>query len=95
MLLRVCRPMTVWHGLLSAAMGVTFLAAVIFLPGWFQIAALDYPAALILSPLLLLTLPIDRAFLRTFTVLEGWKRKLVGLFRKTKPEAVENDKNVA
>ncbi len=80
MLYRVCKPMNVWHGLLFGAMGVAFVLAVLVLPGWFQIAALDYKSALILSPLLLLTLPIDRAVCWLFGELEQFKTAAVRKF---------------
>ena len=59
MLYRVCKPFSTWHWVLFGAMGVAFIGAVVILPGWFQISALDYRSGLILSPLFLLTLPID------------------------------------
>ncbi len=75
MLYRVCRPMNVWHGILFGAMGVGFIGAVILFPGWFQIARLDYRSGLILSPLLLLTFPMDRAIHKVFAKIEQWKCK--------------------
>ena len=84
MLYRVCKPMNLWHGLLFGAMGVAFLGAVVILPSWFQIAALDYRSALILSPLLLLTLPIDRALHRSFMKMDEWKKTLVDRLKRNK-----------
>lgn len=62
MLYRVCRPIDLRHGILFGLMGAAFIAAIVVLPDWFQITVLDYKSCLILSPLLLLTLPIDYAF---------------------------------
>lgn len=77
MLYRVCRPMNLWHGLLFGTMGVLFVGAIFVFPGWFQIAGLDYHSALILSPLLLLTLPLDRAIHQVFSAMERGRRKLL------------------
>lgn len=86
MLYRVCRPMNLWHGLLFGAMGVGFVGAVFLLPGWFQIADLDYRSALILSPLLLLTLPIDYVMHVLFTKMEQWKNWLCDRWREHFPK---------
>ena len=86
MLYRVSRPMNLWHGLLVGAMAVGFFGAVILLPGWFQIAPLDYKSALILSPLLLLTLPIDWVMHLVFNKMEQWKNLAVAKFREHFPK---------
>ena len=86
MLYRVCKPMNLWHGILFGAMGIGFVGAVVLLPGWFQIAPLDYRSALILSPLLLLTLPIDRVMHNLFTTMESWKNKAAARFREHFPK---------
>ena len=77
MLYRVCRPMTVWHGVLFGTMGVAFVGAVLLLAPWFQISPLDYGSSLVLSVLLLLTVPIDYMLQRLFTQMEKWKVKLL------------------
>lgn len=82
MLYRVCKPMNVWHGILFGLMGVLFMLAVLIIPGWFQISALDYHSALILSPLLLLTLPIDYVLHRLFTKLEKWEHSMMEYFKR-------------
>ncbi len=82
MLYRVCKPMNVWHGVLFGSMGAAFFLAVLFIPGWFQITYLDYKSALILSPLLLLTMPIDRALHWLFDKMAKWKQKLMELIDK-------------
>ncbi len=74
MLYRVCKPMNLWHGLLFGAMGVGFLLAATFIPSWFQIAPLNYQCILILSPLMLLTLPIDHFLHRAFDKMAQWKQ---------------------
>ena len=73
MLFRVCMPINLWHGVLFGTMGVLFLGATFLFPGWFQIAALDYRSVLILSPLLLLTLPIDHWIHLLFRKMSEWK----------------------
>ena len=75
MLFRICMPISLWHGILFGTMGVLFLGTTFLFPGWFQIAALDYHSALILSPLLLLTLPIDRWIHGLFRKMVEWKQK--------------------
>lgn len=82
MLYRVCKPMNLWHGILFGMMGVAFMLAVLLIPGWFQIAALDYKSCLILSPLLLLTLPIDYVLHWLFTKMEEWKKAIVEFVKK-------------
>ena len=62
MLYRVCRPMNTWHAILFGAMGLGFVGACIWLDWWFQISALDLRGVLVLSPLLLLAVPIDHVF---------------------------------
>ena len=76
MLFRVCMPINLWHGVLFGAMGILFLGATFLFPGWFQIAALDYKSLLILSPLLLLTLPIDRWLHRLFQKMTEWRQMI-------------------
>ena len=76
MLFRVCMPINLWHGALFTAMGVLFLGATFLFPEWFQIAKLDYQSILILSPLLLLTLPIDRCLHGAFRQMALWRQKL-------------------
>lgn len=82
MLYRVCKPMNVWHGVLFGLMGMGFVLAVIVIPGWFQIAVLDYHSILILSPLLLLTLPIDHVLHRLFTRMEKWNQSAAHYFKQ-------------
>lgn len=82
MLYRVCKPLNVWHGILFGMMGVAFMLAVLFIPQWFQIATLDYKSCLILSPLLLLTLPIDCALHWLFTKMEKWKQSILSFFER-------------
>lgn len=77
MLYRVCKPMNAWHATLFGLMGTAFILAIIFIPGWFQIARLDYNSALILSPLLLLTLPIDYVLQRLFVKIGIWNQKII------------------
>lgn len=72
MLFRVCKPMTIWHGILFGSMGVLFLAAVLLVPEWFHIAPLDRGCALVLSVLLLLSFPIDHALQLVFLWLEAF-----------------------
>ena len=72
MLYRVCKPMNKWHWALFSLMGVGFLLAVIVLPGWFQLTTLDYPSILIMSPLMLLTLPIDYVLHKAFERVEAF-----------------------
>lgn len=74
MLFRVCKPMTAWHGILFASMGILFLAAVFLVPEWFHIAPLDYGCALILFALLLLSFSIDYTLQRTFLWAESHLR---------------------
>ena len=76
MLYRVCRPMNIWHGVLFGVMGVGFVLGVALIPQWFQITALDYKSLLILSPLFLLTLPIDYVLHRAFEKMEEVKNQL-------------------
>ena len=83
MLYRVCKPMNAWHATLFGLMGTAFVLAVIFIPGWFQIARLDYNSALILSPLLLLTLPIDYVLQRVFIKMSILKQKAVESIKET------------
>lgn len=90
MLYRVCKPMNVWHGILFGCMGMAFFMAVLFIPGWFQITYLDYKSALILSPLLLLTLPIDYALHRVFHKVVKWSQDIVA-FVKSKPFSARLD----
>lgn len=71
MLFRVCKPMTVWHGILFGTMGVLFLSAVFLVPEWFHIAPLDYGCTLILSALFLLSFPIDHVLQRGFLWMES------------------------
>ena len=75
MLFRICMPISLWHGILFAAMGILFVGATFLFPGWFQIAPLDYHSLLILSPLLLLTLPMDRWLHGWFQKMQIWKEK--------------------
>ena len=84
MLYRVCRPMNLWHGTLFTLMGVGFVLIALFLPGWFQISALDYKAILITSPLFLLTLPIDYFLHIVFEKLERWVQRTADFFDKKK-----------
>lgn len=72
MLFRVCKPMTVWHGILFGSMGALFLEAVFLVPEWFHIVPLNFGCALMLSALLLLSFPIDHALQRAFLWLESW-----------------------
>lgn len=81
MLYRVCKPMSVWHGILFGMMGIAFMMAVLLIPEWFQIAALDDQSCLILSPLLLLTLQLDDWVHRLFTKMEQWKHSLERYFK--------------
>ena len=76
MLFRICMPISLWHGILFGTMGVLFLGTTFLFPQWFQIAALDYHSILILSPLLLLTLPIDRFLHGSFRKMSEWREKL-------------------
>ncbi len=85
MLYRVCKPMNTWHGILFALMGSAFILAVTFIPEWFQIAKLDYNSALILSPLLLLTLPIENALQRLFIQMTIWKQRLIHACKRKRP----------
>ena len=75
MLFRICMPISLWHGILFGTMGLLFVGTTFLFPGWFQIAALDYRSLLILSPLLLLTLPIDRWIHGLFRKMEQWHRQ--------------------
>ena len=94
MLFRVCKPMTVWHGILFGSMGALFLAAVFLVPEWFHIVPLNFGCALMLSALLLLSFPIDYALQRAFLWLESWmpggKRVAKGSDIKEDPHA-KND----
>lgn len=75
MLYRVCKPMTLWHKILFGAMGVAFLAAVCFVPEWFQLVSLDFGCTLLLVTLLMLAVPVNMVFTRLFRVLDrAWKR---------------------
>lgn len=85
MLYRVCKPMNLWHGLLFGAMGVGFLLAATFIPSWFQIAPLNYQCILILSPLMLLTLPIDHCLHRAFDKMAQWKQRAVAYLNEKLP----------
>ncbi len=85
MLYRVCKPMNLWHGLLFGAMGVGFLLAATFIPSWFQIAPLNYQCILILSPLMLLTLPIDHFLHRAFDKMAQWKQRAVAYLNEKLP----------
>ena len=85
MLYRVCKPMNLWHGLLFGAMGVGFLLAATFIPNWFQIAPLNYQCILILSPLMLLTLPIDHFLHRAFDKMAQWKQRAVAYLNEKLP----------
>ena len=83
MLFRICMPISLWHGILFGTMGALFLGTTFLFPGWFQIAALDYHSLLILSPLLLLTLPIDRWLHGLFQKMLLWKQKGNALYERT------------
>lgn len=85
MLYRVCKPMNLWHGLLFGTMGVGFLLAATFIPSWFQIAPLNYQCILILSPLMLLTLPIDHCLHRAFDKMAQWKQRAVAYLNEKLP----------
>ena len=78
MLFRVCKPMSLWHGILFALMGAGFLLAIWLIPEWFHIVRLDFGCMLILSALLLLTVPVDRTFQKLLKVqrviLQGKER---------------------
>ena len=84
MLYRVCKPMNLWHGSLFALMGIGFVGTAILLPEWFQIAPLDYKAVLLLSPLFLLTLPIDYFLHHLFERMERLRQKLVSRWMERK-----------
>ena len=58
-------------------MGVGVVAGAWIMPGWFQIAALDYRAILLTAPLFLLTMPIDHYVFVGFHKLEKLKIKVV------------------
>lgn len=75
MLFRICKPMTLWHGILFGTMGALFLAAVFLVPTLFHIAPLDYGCILILSALSLLSFPIDHTLQRIFLWLESRAKK--------------------
>lgn len=76
MLLRVCGPMNVWHGILFGGMGAAFLGAVLLLPNWFSVVPLDYGSALIFVTLVLLEFPVDRIFRGLFTKCEQLKKRV-------------------
>lgn len=76
MLLRVCGPMNVWHGILFGGMGAAFLGAVLLLPNWFSVVPLDYGSALIFVTLVLLAFPVDRIFRGLFTKCEQLKKRV-------------------
>ena len=86
MLFRVCRPFNVWHGVLFTLMGAAFILAVVLVPGWFQISALDYPSFLIMSPLLLLTLPIDYALHKLFEQMQKLKNRCTARWKEKHTE---------
>ncbi|MGN0178931.1 MAG: HAD-IC family P-type ATPase, partial [Monoglobaceae bacterium] len=69
MLFRVCKPMNIWRGILFAAMGIAFITLVVIIPGWFDFVALDFGCILILTDLILLAYPINRAIQATFDFL--------------------------
>lgn len=77
MLYRVCKPMTLWHGILFGTMGVAFLGAVWLIPDWFHLVPLDFGCTLLLVTLLILAVPVDRACTRVFGVLDKLWKKLV------------------
>ncbi len=83
MLFRICMPISLWHGILFGTMGVLFLGTTFLFPSWFQIAALDYHSLLILSPLLLLTLPIDQWIHAGFRKLKQWREKAVEYYENS------------
>ncbi|MGN0106156.1 MAG: HAD-IC family P-type ATPase [Hominilimicola sp.] len=66
MLFRVCKPMNIWRGILFAAMGIAFITLVVIIPGWFNLVALDFGCVLILTVLILLAYPINRAIQAAF-----------------------------
>ena len=53
MLLKVCRPMNIWHGILFTLMGVGFILCVILLPWFFDITRLDIGSIIIMVLLML------------------------------------------
>ncbi len=92
MLFRVCKPMNLWHGILFALMGAGFLLAIWLIPEWFHIARLDFGCMLILSTLLLLTVPVDRAFqklLKVQRVILQRERKGKRLCRRRQKERLK------
>ncbi|MCD8021338.1 MAG: HAD-IC family P-type ATPase [Clostridiales bacterium] len=88
-LYRVCKPMNAWHAILFILMGVLFILAIVFLPGWFAISTLDLGSALVLVTLLLLAVPIDHTFQNLFLSAEKLKSRIVGKFKRTGAEQLE------
>ena len=59
MLLKVCRPMNVWHGILFTLMGVGFISCVMLLPWFFDITKLDIGCMIIMVLLMIPAYPLQ------------------------------------
>ena len=77
MLYRVCKPMNIWHVLLFVGIGLAFVGAIVLFHDWFQISVVDWKGILVLSPLMLLTLSIDKAFCRLFEKCSQFKNRCI------------------
>lgn len=66
MLLKVCRPMNIWHGILFTLMGVGFILCVILLPWFFDITRLDIGSIIIMVLLMLPAYPLQLGIEKLF-----------------------------
>ena len=89
MLYRVCKPMSIWHGILFGAMGVLFVLALVVIPSWIQVVPLTYGSVLVLVPMLLLTRPLDRFWHLAFEKMAQWKQKLIARIHGTDTETAD------
>ena len=80
LLFRVCKPLTVFHKILVVAMGALFFVGVFALPTLFEIVPLTNGALLVMSVLIPLAYPIDRAIYYIFENFGAWKNKLRNYF---------------
>lgn len=76
LLIRICRPMNLFHKILVSSMGVAFLIAAFFIPDWFNLVSLNKGGALILVVLILLAYPIDRIVQGIFTGFPTFRQKI-------------------
>lgn len=92
MLYRVCKPMSVWHGILFGTMGVLFVLALVVIPSWIQVAPLTYGSVLVLVPMLLLTRPLDRFWHLVFEKMALWRKKVIARIHGTDKETADDAK---